>query len=240
MVVFKISAVLVPSISSLHAAGHHADVRDLIIKATRYAAYVTLPMTVALVIVGGPLLRLWMGPRYGDGILIAVLAIGCTGLIIQLPAMGILGGMNRHGRPGLANLVGSICAALSVALVAGPMRLGLVWVAVAATFPLFIVFVIYVPIYACRQVGVPLGRYVREAFVGPVLCMVPFAVCLMSSRLLFRGNAALIVLGGCPAGLVVLVPLYWRWVLPESLKKSVGLLFLRTTGRRFQEEEASC
>ena len=238
--VYKISAVLVPSVSSLQATGHHTDIRDLIIKATRYAAYVTLPMTVALVIVGGPVLRLWMGPRYDDGLLIAVLAMGYTGFIIQLPVMGILGGMNRHGRPGLANLAGCICAAVVVAIVVGPMKLGLVWVAIAATAPLLVVFVIYMPIYACRQAGIPVWRYVRKAFAGPVLCVIPFAACLMASRLFFQGNAALIVLVGCLTGLVFLIPTYWRWVLPRSLKNRASLLFLRATRGNFRRKEARC
>ncbi len=50
--VMKMAGVLVASVSSLHAAGEKQQIQDLVIKATRYTAYLTLPMTIVLLISG--------------------------------------------------------------------------------------------------------------------------------------------------------------------------------------------
>jgi O-antigen/teichoic acid export membrane protein len=219
--VFKMAAVLTPSVSSLQALGSESSIGDLVIKATRYGMFLTLPLTLTFIIFGGPLMQLWMGPRYDNGWLIAILAAGYASFIIQSPTLSILAGMNLHGSPGLVNFAGSVCTALAVALVIGPLKLGLPWVAVAATFPLSIAYAVYVPLYTCRRLNIPIRRYLRKAIVNPIFSLAPFAVCLLAVRLFWPGKAlsALIVAG--VGGGALLGWIYWRNVLPNSLKLSV-------------------
>ncbi len=224
--VTKIAAVLVPSVSSLHAAGRHEHIQDLVIKATRYAAFLALPVTAVLIVSGNPLLRLWMGERYADNWVLPVLAFGHLGFIIQVPVVAILAGMNMHGRVAVATLIGSIVAALGVAWVLGWLKLGLLAVAVAGTWPLILIHFIYVPLQTCARTGVPLGRYLKQGFGFPLLCVLPFALCLWGGRLLFPENPLAALMSGCLAGGLWLAPLYWTRVLPQSIKAA----FLKRLG----------
>lgn len=219
--VTKMAAVLVTSVSSLHATGEREQIQELILKATRYSAFLTLPITLLLAVSGGPLLRVWMGERYADGWLVGLLALGHTGSILQLPVLGILAGMNRHGRLALANALGSAVAALGVVIVLKGLKLGLVEVAVAGTWPLVLVNLIYAPVHTCRVSGLSLAKYVREAFLFPLLCQVPFILCLISARLLFPERPALAFFGGGVAGALLLAPIYWRHVVPPSIKQAL-------------------
>ena len=60
-------------------------------------------MIAVLTIMGGPILKVWMGQEYADDLLPAVLALGFLPLLLQLPMNSILQGLNSHGRPGLCN-----------------------------------------------------------------------------------------------------------------------------------------
>src|SRR5262245_12728769 len=219
--VTKMAAVLVASVSSLHAMGERDQIQELIIKATRYSAFLTLPITMLLAICGGPLVHLWLGERYANGWLVGILAAGHTGAILQLPVMAILAGMNRHGRLAIANMVGSSIAALGVVCVLGWLKLGLVWVAFAGTWPLVVVNFIYAPGHICRRTGLAVNKYVREAFVFPLVCTLPFMICLVAARLLFSARPAMAFLVGGAIGALLLVPIYWRHVIPPSLKRKL-------------------
>jgi O-antigen/teichoic acid export membrane protein len=219
--VFKMAAVLVPSASSLQKLGHHQSIRDLTIKATRFAAFLTLPLTTLFVISGGTVLEIWMGPRYKEHLLFAILAAGYASFIIQIPTLNILVALNLHGRTALANLFGSICTAVAVAVVVRVFHRGLPAVAAAATLPMAFVYAIYVPIYTCRCLEIPLRRYLLKGMAEPLLAMAPFAACLIAVRFVFPDNPYLKLAVGGGVGSIYLGIYYWRKVLPQSLKTLV-------------------
>jgi hypothetical protein len=161
-----------------------------------------------------------MGERYANGWLVGILAAGHTGAILQLPVMAILAGMNRHGRLAIANMVGSSIAALGVACVVIWLKLGLVWVAFAGTWPLAVVNFIYAPIHTCRRTGLPVSMYLKKAFLFPLILTLPFLICQVAARLLFPDRPAIAFLGGGAFGAVLLAPIYWRHVVPPSLKQT--------------------
>ncbi len=219
--IFKMSAVLVPSVSSLQALGDHQKIQDLVIKATRYACCLTFPVTVTLITMGSPVLVAWMGPDYKNGVVLALLAFGYTTYIVQAPAIGILGGMNLHGRPAIMHLIACAISAVAVALALMVFDLGLPWVAAAVCAPLALLNAIYVPLYVCRRLNLSGRDYFWKALAEPVLYMVPGTVALLLARWLFwaRPLAALPV--GLTAAVLITLPIYWRWVLPGSLKNKI-------------------
>ena len=150
-----------------------------------------------------------------------MLALGHAGFIIQVPVVAILAGMNMHGRVAVATLLGSIAAALGVAWVLGGLKLGLLAVAVAGTWPLIVIHVIYVPLQTCARTGVPLGRYVKKGFGFPLLCVLPFALCLWGGRIFFPEKPLAALVSGCLSGGLWLVPIYWMQVLPQSIKAGI-------------------
>jgi O-antigen/teichoic acid export membrane protein len=219
--VMKMAGVLVTSASSLHAAGERRQIQDLVIKATRYTAFLALPMTMVLMISGQALIHAWMGPRYVLTGLIAVLAIGQAAAVLQMPGLAILAGMNRHGRLALANGIGSIVSVVAVLYVLGVRKMGLLPVAFAITVPLLVVNLVYSPIKTCRAIDLSVVEYFKRAFLAPLLDTLPLAACLLGARWLMPEHQTLGLAAGCAVGGAILLPIYWRTVLPPSLKQII-------------------
>jgi hypothetical protein len=68
--------------------------------------------------------------------------------------------------------------------------------------------------YACRQLGIPLKDYLRQAFLGPIVCAIPFALCLGTSRLMFSHDPIMAVGVGGATGMLVLGFVYLRYMIP--------------------------
>ncbi|NQU75669.1 MAG: oligosaccharide flippase family protein [Planctomycetes bacterium] len=221
--VARFSFVLVPTVSSLQAANQHGQLQDLFVKASRYSAYLVLPIVLALTILGGPLIMVWMGSeKYNLPILTAVLALGQCAFVIQLPIVSVLTGMNAHGRAGLANFVASACAVVLALLAVGPLGWGLVGAAVAVAIPLTVANAFYIPLHACRRLDIPVARYFRQAYAGPILCTVPYCLCLVAVRVIFNDRPKTMLLSAAAAGAVVLAITYWRSALPPSFKSRLS------------------
>lgn len=219
--IFKMSAVLVPSVSSLQALGDREKIQDLVIKATRYACCLTLPVTVTLITMGSPVLVAWMGPDYKNGIVLALLAFGYTTYIVQAPTIGILGGMNLHGRPAIMHLIACAISAALVALALKVFHLGLPWVAAAVCAPLALLNAIYVPIYTCRRLQLSGRVYFWKALAEPVLYVLPGAAALLLARWIFWSQPMIALPVGVAAATLITIPIYWNRVLPESMKKKI-------------------
>ncbi|MCH8851496.1 MAG: oligosaccharide flippase family protein [Planctomycetes bacterium] len=223
--------VFIPASSALHAAGDESELRALFLKSTKYALYIALPIVALLVIMGGPLVRLWMGPDYQAPLVLAVLAIGHLVPLAQRPAFCILIGMDRHGIPALAE---ALAAAASIGLgilFIGVFAWGLLGAALAIALPMTVGAGVAVLVSACRVFKVPIVGYARRIVPGPVAAVVPFALVLAAARWLCE-DAPLVGLAIGPAGGgLLLAGVYWRWVLPESLKRRIRRLSPRRAPR---------
>lgn len=223
----KFSFVLTPTASYLQARGDRAALERLVVGAGRAAAHIALPIVAFLTVLGDPLLRLWMGPRYEQGAVLAILALGHVFALTQQPVQNVLVGMDLHGRPGLARLVAALASAGLGALVLGPLGMGLAGAALAVAVPLTAVKAVYVPIYACRRLGIPLGRYFRETLGEPLRLVLPFALFLAAGRIAFLDRPLMAVLVGGTAGGAALGALYWRHVLPPEIRARARARFPR-------------
>lgn len=227
ILVSKLAFVVTPTASALHSTDRRKELGELYISATRYAACICLPLTIGLVIMGGPLMLLWMGRGYANGMLVALVALGYFAMFTFMPAMSVLSGLNAHGRPGLVHLLAALCSVALVLLALGPLKLGLEGVAIAVGLPLTVAYGIYVSAYTCRRLEMAWTYFMRKAFVTPVLCTVPLAVCLTLFRVLMPTQPIRALILGTLIGGLLLTLAYWRYILPEQLK--ARLLRIRTT-----------
>lgn len=216
--VSKFAFTLVPMASSLHATGQAAEVRDLMMETGRYAAYIALPPLVFAALMGDLILRVWMGPGYELGTVLTILALGHLVTTSQQPLVNVLAGMNAHLPVSVAECIGSLIAVGLSALALGPLGLGLHGAAAALVLPLLLLNGVFVTIYACRRLGVPVSGYLVAAWRGPLAAMVPFATTLALTRLLLQDRPGLCLLAGVAAGGLVVAAIYWQWVLPRSAK----------------------
>jgi len=218
MLVSKLAFVVTPTASAMHSARRREELKELLISATRYAACISLPLTVGLAIMGGPLMLLWMGPDYANGTLVALVALGNFAMFTLMPAMSLLAGLNAHGRPGMVHLAAAVCSVGLVLLALGPLQLGLEAVAVAVGLPLTIAYGGYVLARTCKRVGLPWTMFVRRAFGMPVLCTLPLAACLVAFRVLMPGQPLHALWQGSVTGGILLALAYWRHILPDRIK----------------------
>lgn len=222
--VSKMAFVLTPTASSLQSTGDVAEIRNLVIKSVRYSCYMALPIVLLLVVFGGPIVGFWMGPAYANGWVPAILAVGYLAVMLNLPLMSILAGLNAHGRAGIAQFIGSVCSVGLTVLALGYLKWGLVGAAIAVTFPLTIVNAAYLPFLICRRVGLDVGRYALSVFVGPAVRILPFAICLVIARVLFPARPLRGLAVGGAVGGVILTALYYQCVLPERIKGRLSRL----------------
>jgi O-antigen/teichoic acid export membrane protein len=232
--VSKLAFVLSPTASSLQATRQLDSLRDLFIRSACYGVYLALPMILALAILGGPFLRLWMGPEYAQALLVVILCLGSLASITQQPVVSVLFGLNAHGRAGLANFAASLCAAGLAYLAVGVLHWGLIGAALAVSIPLVASSAIYVPALACRRLELPFSRYLRQVWGTPLMACLPFAACLVAGRILFANQPLLAIAAGPALGSPLLALVYYRQVLPPSLKAKIAA---RLSGRWFKRVE---
>jgi O-antigen/teichoic acid export membrane protein len=233
--VAKFAMVFTPTASSLDVSRRQDELQRLLIDAGRWTAYIALPVVLLFVIQGGPLLRVWMGSKYEVGApVLVILALGSFTTVAQMAVRNILTGVNAHGRPGVGSLLASIVSLALSVLLLGTAGWGLIGAAIAVTVPPAVVNGWYVPWYACRRFHVSFTRYVIHSLRGPTLCSLPFAGCLVGGKLLFPGHSIFGLLTGLGLGSVVLGVLYYRFVIPTSLRDRIlaGARRLRVGGRR--------
>jgi O-antigen/teichoic acid export membrane protein len=217
----KMGMVLSPATSSLESLGNMEEIRQLLVKSVRYSLYMVLPMTAVIVCFSDTILELWMGPRYSMRLLPAVLTLGYLTNIVQMPVVHLLGGMNAHGRAGVAYFIASLCSVGSTALVLGYLGWGLAGTALAVTLPLTIMSAVYLPLLICRRVGLDIKQYYLSILTGPVIHVSPLVMCLVGARILFHDDLLVGLMSGSAVGGAILTVLYWRNVLPDQIKDRV-------------------
>ncbi len=221
--------VFVPRSSALDAAGDTDALRRMLAESTMYGLYIMLPITLVLVIMGGPLMHVWMGPGYRAEAVMAILAVGHLLSVSQLGVYSLLMGMNRHGHAAWLDL-----AALIVTLAAGAALLatggGLVEAALVMTIPTTISGGLIQPWLACRHIGVRVREYVAQSARGPVAAALPLALWLVVCRFWLADRPTEAVLMGVGGGGVLTALIYMNWVLPAHLRRRM-LAPLRKLGR---------
>jgi len=214
----KLAFVLTPTVSSMHATGGREEIGALLIATTRYSVAVALPLLLLLSIMGGPILRIWMGPEYEYPTVLAALAAGHLVPIAHAPIFNVLSGLNRHGRPALLTLASAVVTAGLVWSAVTMLECGVVGIAVAMCLPLTALSSLVLPAYACRQLGLSVRRYYTAAWGRAGLCAVPFALCLGAARLLLPDSPVVALLTGGTIGFAALFIVYWRWLIPVEVQ----------------------
>jgi len=225
-----VAMTMTPTISSLHSTGNMEEIRTLVVTSIRYSFCLALPIVLVLVIFGGTIIELWMGPRYANALIPMILAAGFLARLGQTPILNVLAGMNAHGRLGIAEFITSLCSVGLIVIVLGSLRWKLAGVAVAVTLPVTLINTTYLPLLICRLVGLDTKRYFLSAVVGPVIHVLPFAVCLVVARIVFRTQPLAGLAWGGVTGSTILMVSYWKYAIPKSVRtKLIERLFYKTS-----------
>ncbi len=180
--VSSLAQIFTPMSSHFHTIGDYAQLRRIFITGNRACALVMLPMTVTMIVMGKSVIEAWVGPRYVSSyIVLLIVLIPTTFYHMQSTSNRMLFGMSLHKSlayvvlmEGIANVI------LSIVLV---RVLGIVGDALGTAIPLLCTALVFLPRHMCRQLGVPVRKFLWEAYFYPVLFCIPmFFVLVVMQR----------------------------------------------------------
>src|SRR3984957_4701750 len=201
-VVSSLANVFTPMSSHFHATGDYVQLRRMFISGNRACALVMFPMVVVLVVMGKSVIEAWVGPRYVSSyIILLILLIPSALYEAQSTSNRILFGMSLHKTlayvvlmEGVANVI------LSIALV---RPLGIVGDAIGTAIPLLCTSLFFLPRHMCRQMGIPVRKFLIEAYFYPAVLCVPMIFVLLLVQRSFYAHRYPQLLLNLLAGLVV-------------------------------------
>jgi O-antigen/teichoic acid export membrane protein len=224
--IVPLAAVLFPLASELDASGREAALRDSLVKASKFAWTLALPLAMLLSLGAGPIQANWLGGRAPEAVGVLQVFAGAFVLTAaSLPSESILLGIGRArllAGSGIAQA--SITLLVGVPLTASYGAKGLAWGAFVGVLFGQAIVQIGAAAPAC---GLPLGRFLRQAFLPGALAALPVGAVLWWTRdaVASGGLAALAAWGS--GGLVAYGALIWRLGFDRDERA-----FLRTHARR--------
>lgn len=166
--------VLMPLASHYAALRQFDEVRALLIRGSKVALLVALPLCAGFVVTGERFIELWMGPEYSPmaGRVLLILALAEVFSAPHHAMSVVLLGLSRHRVMAWLRIGEAIVnLAISIWLV---QSIGLVGVALGTTIPHIFVMLFVLPVMVCRVVGLPYREYLARAYVGPFVAVIPF------------------------------------------------------------------
>jgi O-antigen/teichoic acid export membrane protein len=210
--VSSLAQVFVPMSSHSEAIGDLDRVRKIYIAGNRVCAFLILPITAILIIFGKHIIRIWVGARYVPTSypVLVVMIIPFALMLAQAASTRILFGLGKHQTmaavtviEGIANLI------LSIALVR-PM--GIVGDALGTAIPLSFTCLVFLPRHMKKQIGVPVGAFLRDAYTLPILLNLPFVgALLLANRFFYPLNLIQLIVETIVVGSVYGVELLWAY-----------------------------
>ncbi len=171
LIVKQFVNALSPLIAEWHAAGRVADLRELLIRATRLASIPAALIGGAALGAGASLLRLWLGPEFEVAALpMRILVLSMILTVPQMVVFSLLTYSDRHQLPARASVVAAVVNLVLSLILVRP--LGLVGVALGTLIATLLVDVFYVLRTGAQTFGVPFGELVRSALLPTWLPLV--------------------------------------------------------------------
>jgi O-antigen/teichoic acid export membrane protein len=164
-----VTGVLTPLATAAHAQNRADQLARLLLTGGQRSAVLAAGCVVLLVVLGAPLIVLWVGPHLAHAApVLAVLALGELLPGTQYVACGVIQAKARHRLLAFGGMAETaLVAGLSFLLID---EFGLTGAAVAIAVPGALCRGLVPMVVVCRSTGVPLGRYVRHVLLTPLLC----------------------------------------------------------------------
>lgn len=174
-IVRGISTTLTPKTSALEASDPSA-VSAVILRATRLATLLILPIAITFELRGARFVSLWMGPPYGleAGRILRILTVSLAFSAASQVCLSALMGLSKH-KEYVPFTVAEALINLGLSML-WVRPFGIAGVALGTMVPSLVSSLVVMPWYARRSAGVPIGQYWWQAWGRPVLALVPFAI----------------------------------------------------------------
>lgn len=219
--VINLAQIFTPMASHYDAMGDQGALQKVFVAGNRACALVIFPLCAALIILGKPIIELWVGARYLSSYsILLVLIVPRSLLLAQSGSIRILLGLGRQRMLALVSLLEGVAnLVLSIVFV---RHWGIFGVAVGTALPLACTSLLFLPRHLCRILSVPVREFVRHAYLVPLALTIPMAIALLLLRQWLQspgygGLLLQVVVGGLVYGIGLL-----RWVSP-SLPSGEGV-----------------
>lgn len=227
-VVTALSQNFLPMASQSEATGNMARLRKVFVAGNRFCAFTIFPITATLLILGKSVIEVWVGKKYiaTSYPVLVILVIPSTLLWAQSASGRVLFGISKHRTWAFVTLTEGICNLILSILLVRPY--GIVGDALGTAIPLACSMIFFMPGHMCRQLGIRLRTYLREAYVLPLLITAPLVLVLLLMQRWFiphnyRQLAVQFLIGGTVYGLGIL------WVVLTNRALRVGELAPKET-----------
>jgi O-antigen/teichoic acid export membrane protein len=203
----QLNGVLFPLVVDSDASRRQERLQQILVQGTQLSLVMVLPIAAALVMLGEPLIRAWVGPEMlGSVPVLQILAIAVAIRVGNGTATTLLKGAGGHRQLAWINLSAGIG---NVILSAGMvLSLGLPGVAGATLVSVITTALILSPI-ACRRVDLPVSRLIRKSVLPALWPAFATAALLYLTRDISAGAPLIVVLLHASAGGVVYLFLFF-------------------------------
>jgi O-antigen/teichoic acid export membrane protein len=198
--------------SQSQAKGDLDALRKIFVLGNRACAFIILPITAILTILGRSIIEAWVGPKYvATSYPVLLVLLYPTSLMLAQSASGrTLWGLAKHRTwayvtvaEGIANLI------LSIILV---RPYGIMGDAIGTAIPLSCSMILFLPRHMCRLLGINIRTYLYRAFALPLgLCSPLVAVLLLMQRWFVPHRLRELVIQVAIAGIVYATGLGWAF-----------------------------
>jgi len=222
----NLATIFLPMSSQFDATQEMGQLRRIFVEGNRLCGFIMFPVCAALVILGKPLIAVWVGPKYVSSYTVLLLLLLPKTLYrAQAASNRILFGMARHRALAVVVIAeGAVNLILSIVLV---RPFGVVGDALGTTIPLALTSVFFLPTYVCRLLKVPLKTFLYRAYLLPLALTVPLVGALLLMQLWFRPHTYLqLLIHLTAAGSVYGAGLLWVFLTrePTGVRLRQGLM----------------
>lgn len=185
LVVVGAAQIFLPMSSRSDAVGNTDALRRIFVLGNRFCALVILPICATLVILGKSVIEVWVGKRYvaTSYPILVIMIVATTLMWVQGASTRVLFGISKHRMLAVVTLIeGAANVVLSVLLV---RPYGIIGDSLGTAIPMFCSMVFFLPSHMCRQLGVQMRTYLREAYMLPVLLCFPMIAAMLLLKMWF-------------------------------------------------------
>ena len=192
---------VLPAASDYLAKGDTSRARDLLVRGTRYVLALVVPGVVVVMVLAGPILAVWLGPRFATADTAMTIFVGYW--LINANTVVAAGMLVAHGESGwLARYAWAVALACLAASLALTPLLGLDGLVLGTAIPYAVSFPFFLR-FALSKLPATLGDLARRAWLPAYPLAVLLALALGGARLAFDldslGEVLVVGLGGLAA-----------------------------------------
>ncbi len=177
------ASVTKPAASSLMAEGDSGKIRSLVLKGNRFVGSLVLALAAVLIILGKPIIRVWVGEDYVPMAGILTLFLGCELLtLVQLVPAYVLIGLGKQKPLAYFSLAMVATGITLMVVMVAVFKTGLWGIAFGGSLPALFYGMFVLPTYTCREIGASLPTYLNATVVRPILTVSLFIATLWALR----------------------------------------------------------